>query len=777
MNLLAPYMLWGAAAAGIPIALHFFFRSRYRTVPWAAMKFLLMSIEQTSRRLRFQELLLLIMRCAMLALLALALSRPITAVGGGAGRGEAVDAVLLIDTSYSMAAQDGAATRIERARKAAINVIDQLPPHSTVQIVTCSDRATLAGPRSPSALDQGRGIAEETRFDHLASDLLPGIQESAAALQRGQASNREFYLLSDMQKLGWEKQGGAVVQSLKELKEKATIYMVRCGRSKAKNVAVVGIAPQSGVPRPGERVGFAVLVRNSGSETVKDLKVSLMIDGDAKTQETQALESIGAGETRAITLTGKLEKPGLRVLTAKVEIDDLDADNRFDQVINVREHVNVLIVDGAAQPRDPAKSASFFLEHALVPVKDEGERLKYYLQVQNVPPRLALPSRLAKQDLCILVNVPLEDGKRSEALSAEFVEELGRFVRQGRGLMIFAGDNVAPEAYNRILGEKHKLLPLAIKDVKSQPAKQPLAIDRESVNLPAFAKFKEDERFKGIGFVSINRTLELEEGTRWEKKPEDSAKPDILKKKKAENARVVLRYSNSKPMVATRKVGSGEVLQFATSADPGWKEKDPNPTWNDWPLAPELMYLPFMDMAVSYLLHGQTQSHNLIAGTTLRWHPQEKQALAYTLMHPDGRAERLGVPVDVSGKKVVTATDLKQAGIYRLVAAPPPTGPISAEPKATESVNEGSPDGSPPNEFPLAVVPDLRESEDLEALSNEQIDERLGFRPIHVTAGDSPVTFSEVERLNREWTLWLLLGVLGLALGESLLAWWCGRAR
>lgn len=769
MNLLAPYMLWGAAAAGIPIALHFFFRSRYRTVPWAAMKFLLMSIEQTSRRLRFQELLLLIMRCALLALLALALARPITAVSGGAGRGEAVDAVLLLDTSYSMAAQDGAARRLERARKAAVNVIDQLPPHSTVQIVTCSDRAALAGPRSPSALDQARGLAEEIRFEHLASDLLPGIQEAAAALQRGQASNRELYLLSDMQKLGWEKQGGAVVQALKELKEKATIYMVRCGRTKAKNVAVVGIAPQSGVPRPGERVGFAVLVRNSGSEAVKDLKVSLTVDGDAKNQESQSIEHVGAGETRALTLTGKLEKSGLRVLTAKVETDDLDADNHFDQVINVREHVNVLIVDGAAQPRDPARSASFFLEHALVPVKDENERLKYYLQVQNVSPRLALPGRLAKQDLCILVNVALEDGKRGEALSAEFVEELAHFVRQGRGLMIFAGDNVAPEAYNRLLGEKQKLLPLAIKAVKAQPAKQPLAIDRESVTLPAFAKFKDDERFKGISFVSIAKTLELDEhAPRWERN-DDSTRSEIVKKKD-EKARVVLRYNNGLPLVATRKVGPGEVMLFATSADPGWKEKDPNPTWNDWPLAPELMYLPFMDMAVSYLLHGQTQNHNLVAGTMLRWHPQEKDAKAYALVHPDGRAERLGMPVDVDGKRVVTASDLRQAGIYRLQSS-------GGEPKGIESGNEASLDGSPANEVPLAVVPDLRESEDLEVLSNEQIDERLGFRPIHVTAGESPVTFSEVERLNREWTLWLLVGVLGLALGESLLAWWCGRAR
>src|SRR5437867_9363279 len=100
MNFVAPYMLWGAAAAGVPIALHFFFRSRYRTVPWAAMDFLLSSIEQTSRRLKFQELLLLLLRCAVLLILALALARPALSLIGGSG-GDAVDAVFVIDTSLS----------------------------------------------------------------------------------------------------------------------------------------------------------------------------------------------------------------------------------------------------------------------------------------------------------------------------------------------------------------------------------------------------------------------------------------------------------------------------------------------------------------------------------------------------------------------------------------------------------------------------------------------------------------------------------------------------
>src|SRR5438445_1235482 len=114
MSFLAPYMLWGAVAAGVPIALHFFFRSRYRRVPWAAMSFLLTSIEQTSRRLKFQELLLLAVRVLVLVLLALAFARPLLTSGDASGPGDPVDAVLLIDTSFSMDARDGGATRLER---------------------------------------------------------------------------------------------------------------------------------------------------------------------------------------------------------------------------------------------------------------------------------------------------------------------------------------------------------------------------------------------------------------------------------------------------------------------------------------------------------------------------------------------------------------------------------------------------------------------------------------------------------------------------------------
>src|ERR1700692_1704589 len=103
MPSLAPLLLWGPLALGaasIPIALHFFYRSRYRVVPWAAMSFLLTSIQQTSRRLKFQEILLLAGRVALLLLLALTMMRPSCSSLSNTGRGEAVDAVLIVDVSY-----------------------------------------------------------------------------------------------------------------------------------------------------------------------------------------------------------------------------------------------------------------------------------------------------------------------------------------------------------------------------------------------------------------------------------------------------------------------------------------------------------------------------------------------------------------------------------------------------------------------------------------------------------------------------------------------------
>jgi hypothetical protein len=770
------YMLWGGLAVGIPIAIHFFFRSRYRVVPWAAIKFLLASIEQTSRRLKFQELLLLILRCTVLALLALAFAQPRLGETAASGN-EPAHAVFVFDTSFSMGAREGKQTRLDFARKKALAVLDRLPPNSTVQVVACADRARLLGPAEPEDLEQARTLIERLELTHLATDLAPGVREAESALARVKMGNKELYVFSDMQRLGWEQNRGPLARTLKDLDAKGTrVFLVHCAEQPPRNVAVVGIAPQSGIPRPGERVGFAVMVRNTGSVPLQDLKVALRLGGDERGQEVRPVESLSPGETRAVPLTVKLGKAGLHVLTASVQQDDLDEDNQFFQVIQVRERVRVLVVDGARDEREPPRSSAFTVEHAILPTA-EGQPAKFHIALTPRTPRRVSADDLRRHDICVLVNVALERRDGVEAPPGDFVKRLGDFVRKGKGLLVFGGPNVEPEAYNRTLGKDLGLLPVNLgKELTKFPDDAPGQLDRQSIDAPSLLHFREDEDYKGLSFLPILRSLTLEE-------PAKDAKGQ-------EVARVLMRYANGKPALAARRVGAGEVLLFATSAGPEWQPGTRQPTWNylyAWP-----GYVPVVQGLLNHLLHRQTQNHNFTAGETLRWHPGEGPAAeaeapaaeapkedrrSFVLIRPPARPKAEGEQVPLGraqkepqGLPVVTASGLHRAGVYYLKVVQPAQSGRPGEPARPAA-------GKEPPLVPFAVVPDLRESANLETLTEAQLNELLGFRPVHVLRSGATVNTAEVIDRTNYWTVWLLLAVLALAMGECFLAWQCDRAK
>ena len=70
-------LLGGVAALGIPIIIHLFHKSRFQVVKWGAMHLLETVIRTNQRRIRLEQLILLIIRAAIPALLALLMARPV----------------------------------------------------------------------------------------------------------------------------------------------------------------------------------------------------------------------------------------------------------------------------------------------------------------------------------------------------------------------------------------------------------------------------------------------------------------------------------------------------------------------------------------------------------------------------------------------------------------------------------------------------------------------------------------------------------------------------
>src|SRR5215831_2346778 len=113
LNLL---MLAGLAAVIIPPIIHLLNRRRFDVVDWGAMQFLQFS-EVVRRRMLLEELLLMLLRMALIAVLVLALAGPfltsstLARLGPRSNR----DVVLVFDGSYSMGSIDPEGSPHEKA--------------------------------------------------------------------------------------------------------------------------------------------------------------------------------------------------------------------------------------------------------------------------------------------------------------------------------------------------------------------------------------------------------------------------------------------------------------------------------------------------------------------------------------------------------------------------------------------------------------------------------------------------------------------------------------
>ena len=179
---LNPFMLAGLSAVSIPIIIHLLNRRKFERVVWAAMRFVRLSVEKNQRRIKVEDMLLLILRCLLLALLALALARPVLRAAVGAMGFSKVTAVIVLDNSYSITQTDGVEPKFEAAKRAADEVIKTMPTGSSVAVLLCSDVVNKLIPEPTYDLTlASEQIKEAPVFDR-GTNLLSGIQSAMEIL-------------------------------------------------------------------------------------------------------------------------------------------------------------------------------------------------------------------------------------------------------------------------------------------------------------------------------------------------------------------------------------------------------------------------------------------------------------------------------------------------------------------------------------------------------------------------------------------------------------------
>src|SRR5260221_8259868 len=141
-------MLWWLAAAAAPLLIHLLSRRRYREVPWAAVEYLLAALQKSTRRLRAEQWILLLLRMLTIVCVVIAVAGPyIEQLGGTLAVGQPVHRILVIDGSYSMGYKPGEKNRFELAKQYARDIVARSPQGDGFSLVLMSAPArVVVGP-------------------------------------------------------------------------------------------------------------------------------------------------------------------------------------------------------------------------------------------------------------------------------------------------------------------------------------------------------------------------------------------------------------------------------------------------------------------------------------------------------------------------------------------------------------------------------------------------------------------------------------------------------
>lgn len=204
VTFLAPGFLAALGLVAVPIAIHFLTRMRRRTLPMPTIRFLREAEASTSRRRRFKDLALLLLRVAAVTCLALAFARPTTmpAAASGPRAGGTSRLVLMIDRSASMSYREGDRTNLSIAIEEAVRLLRSVEAGSRVTVIAYDD--------APEILARDADPAEAERAVSSIKPTARGTDGvSALRLAAQVPAPRTIVLVSDMARAQFRDIAGA----------------------------------------------------------------------------------------------------------------------------------------------------------------------------------------------------------------------------------------------------------------------------------------------------------------------------------------------------------------------------------------------------------------------------------------------------------------------------------------------------------------------------------------------------------------------------------------
>ncbi len=786
----------------MPLLVHLINMLRHRRQRWAAMDFLLASYRKQKKWIRLRQLLLLLSRLAVAAVL-------IALLCGWTGGGQMLGSiggitthhVVVLDDSYSMGDRsigpnsrrtitsnpDGsdanvdATTAYGRSLQALQDLTRRLAASDGNHQLTVmrASRAAMATRGGSESGDAAADLASQTIMSDatlvnrvmattaspIRTDLVPALDLATELVNSTPADAKFLYIASDFRERDWGNPE-RLAESLRKLSGEVKIRMIDCAAQPASNLAITDLSPAQDVWVAGVPVVVTATIRNYGKTAAEDgpwttrgiryaadrqnPDPTLALSGEIETQPAQVIDSIPAGGEITQSFQVFIPAEGTHAIEVSLPEDALAIDNSRTCTLPLSNSEKVLVIDGSVDDRGGYHIAS---------VLNPGSQVQTGAIPDRQPPsflRSATLETFAPYRAVYLVDVPEIGENAADALS--------EYVRRGGGLALFVGAETNVPSYNQILySPKRNLLPGELGKAKALE----LSDDSNTADL----QFGDPSSLvapltvageAAFALVNVARSWTLEQGNpRADNSTSDDATTD---EPNAERPRVrnVLLRRDGEPFVTKHNVGEGSVVTVLSGLDGRWTNWSGDPTFVVFLLqtnallwsgaAPDTQR--FIDSSLVKRLPVEQYTDQVTYIPANNEPPRIPIELASTLVEPDSAADEPVYVVDVSPDEMVIDGDASVAEILH---------PGISEWALTRIDGSGQ-------ILPVASVIRIGEGE-LERADAAAIQQQL--LPLQITFMKSSAWSDENQATGSSTLTLLLLGLLGLILAaEQLLAYW-----
>ncbi|HEV3078841.1 MAG TPA: BatA domain-containing protein [Gemmataceae bacterium] len=529
------YFFAGLALISLPIIIHLINRMRFKRIRWAAMEFLLKSQKRNRRRLIIEQLLLLALRCFLIFLAVMLVSRYLGLSFAGFELQNTTH-VLLVDDTLSMSdhwREEGETRDVFKTGK---DLVVKEIAKNAVQART-AQRLVLIPLSDPNRRPFDQRLNEQTIPDlekaladlectALHVDLSKGVEAAKDILDKVPQDKRILHVVSDFRRRDWSEPDAAALNTALENVNRAgvNINLVDAAhpyRNEIQktplhhdNLAIVDLRPETRVASRDLPVQFKVAVTNYGASVRKNIRVAVKVNGGERLEGSVNME-IQPGETKEDSFQIAFDQLGFNQVSANLESEEvgLQGDNIRYAVIDVRKQVPVLVVDGdisnAMKPGGDTYHIQTFLTVA-----------KGYQVVPRGVSELEQPT-IDQYASIYLLNV--------RDFSDKALKNLENYVRDGGSVAFFLGERVRPEFYNDKLYKKgNGIFPAPLADRPTPPmSDKELEPDLFDLQLKLFVRDPNHPIFQEIwkpkyqpyfAFLSIKRYYTVPR-RQWEFKP------------------------------------------------------------------------------------------------------------------------------------------------------------------------------------------------------------------------------------------------------------------